>query len=61
MADSVVLISGLVALVLNLMLPEESDDDDDDDDGVVEALDVEAQPHSKESYIQKSRRTQTSY
>ncbi len=52
MADSVVLISGLVALILNLILPEEGDDADDDDaSGVVEVLDVEAQSHSKESYV----------
>ncbi|TFK94677.1 Xanthine/uracil permease [Polyporus arcularius HHB13444] len=39
------LMSGLVALVLNLILPQEDSDDDDD---VVEVVDVEAQPHSKE-------------
>ncbi|KAH9850707.1 xanthine/uracil permease [Lenzites betulinus] len=40
------LMSGLVALVLNLILPQEDADGDDDD--VVEVVDVEAQPHSKE-------------
>ncbi|TBU38716.1 Xanthine/uracil permease [Dichomitus squalens] len=41
------LVSGLVALVLNLILPQ--DDMDDDDDDVVEVVDdVEAHPHSKE-------------
>ncbi|KAI0650625.1 Xanthine/uracil permease [Trametes meyenii] len=43
------LISGLVALVLNLILPQEDADDDDD---VVEVVDVEAQPHSKEKESQ---------
>ncbi|KAI0352821.1 Xanthine/uracil permease [Trametes cingulata] len=42
------LISGLVALVLNLILPQEDADDDDD---VVEVVDVEAQPHSKEKEL----------
>ncbi|KAI0677425.1 Xanthine/uracil permease [Trametes maxima] len=43
------LISGLVALVLNLILPQEDADDGDD---VVEVVDVEAQPHSKEKELQ---------
>ncbi|KAI0638305.1 Xanthine/uracil permease [Trametes polyzona] len=43
------LISGLVALVLNLILPQEDANDDDDD--VVEVVDVEAQPHSKEKEL----------
>ena len=38
------MVSGLVALILNLILPEEDADDDDD---VVEVEDVEAQPHGK--------------
>ena len=42
-----VLVAGLVALVLNLILPQE-DVDDDDDDVVEVADDVEAHPHSKE-------------
>ena len=42
--ELVVLVSGLVALILNLILPEEDADDDDD---VVEVEDVEAQPHGK--------------
>ncbi|KAI0375763.1 Xanthine/uracil permease [Pilatotrama ljubarskyi] len=42
------LMSGLVALVLNLILPQEDADDDDD---VVEVVDVEAQPHSKEKEL----------
>ena len=41
-----VLIAGLVALVLNQILPEE--DEQDDDDVVEEVVDVEAQPHTKE-------------
>ena len=40
-----VLIAGLVALVLNQILPEE--DEQDDDDVVEEIVDVEAQPHTK--------------
>ncbi|KAI0750925.1 Xanthine/uracil permease [Daedaleopsis nitida] len=40
------LAAGLVALILNLILPQE--DADDDDDVVEEVVDVEAQPHSKE-------------
>ncbi|RPD67034.1 Xanthine/uracil permease [Lentinus tigrinus ALCF2SS1-7] len=43
------LISGLVALVLNQILPQEDADDDDDD--VVEVVDVEAQPPSKEKAL----------
>ena len=43
-----VLISGLVALVLNLILPQEDSDDDDD---VVEVIDVEAHPNSKEKEL----------
>ncbi|KAI9000895.1 Xanthine/uracil permease [Trametes punicea] len=43
------LISGLVALVLNLILPQEDAGDDDDD--VVEVVDVEAHPNSKEKEI----------
>ncbi|KAI0335590.1 Xanthine/uracil permease [Cubamyces sp. BRFM 1775] len=42
------LISGLVALVLNLILPQEDSDDDDD---VVEVIDVEAHPNSKEKEL----------
>ncbi|KAI0774393.1 Xanthine/uracil permease [Fomes fomentarius] len=38
-------IAGVVALVLNLILPQEDADDDDED---VEVVDVEVQPHSKE-------------
>lgn len=41
--------AGLVALVLNLILPQ--DDADGDDDDVVEVVDVEAQPHSKEKEL----------
>ncbi|EIW61252.1 Xanthine/uracil permease [Trametes versicolor FP-101664 SS1] len=43
------LMAGLVALVLNLILPQ--DDADGDDDDVVEVVDVEAQPHSKEKEL----------
>ena len=43
-----VLMSGLVALVLNLILPQEDTDDDDD---VVEVLDVEAQSHAKDKGV----------
>ncbi|KAH9899752.1 Xanthine/uracil permease [Cubamyces lactineus] len=42
------LISGLIALVLNLILPQEDTDDDDD---VVEVIDVEAHPNSKEKEL----------
>ncbi|CDO68690.1 hypothetical protein BN946_scf184652.g17 [Trametes cinnabarina] len=42
------LVSGLVAVVLNLILPQEDADDDDD---VVEVIDVEAQPNSKEKEL----------
>ncbi|OSD04365.1 Xanthine/uracil permease [Trametes coccinea BRFM310] len=42
------LISGLVAVVLNLILPQEDADDDDD---VVEVIDVEAHPNSKEKEL----------
>ncbi|PIL37267.1 transporter [Ganoderma sinense ZZ0214-1] len=44
------LMSGLVALVLNLILPEE-DSDGDDDDVVEGGDDVEAHPHSVEKEI----------
>ena len=40
--------SGLVALVLNLILPQEDAADDDD---VVEIVDVEAQPHAKDKSV----------
>ena len=40
--------SGLVALVLNLILPQEDTDDDDD---VVEVVDVEAQSHAKDKGV----------
>ncbi|KAI9056562.1 Xanthine/uracil permease [Trametes sanguinea] len=42
------LVSGLVAVVLNLILPQEDADDDDD---VVEVIDVEAHPNSKEKEL----------
>ncbi len=42
--------SGLVALVLNLILPEE-DFDGDDDDVVEDSEDVEAHPHSVEKEV----------
>lgn len=42
--------SGLVALVLNLILPEE-DSDGDDDDVVEVGDDVEAHPHSVEKEV----------
>ncbi|KAL7282500.1 hypothetical protein ACG7TL_003971 [Trametes sanguinea] len=42
------LVSGLVAVILNLILPQEDADDDDD---VVEVIDVEAHPNSKEKEL----------